>query len=210
MCEWHEIGADQWCITIGGARLGKRNFDQQWQKQSHNLDIETHFFVLKIYYKFEHSELNHLGLNSTRNHGGSAMKTILVVVIFLVASSFPACSGLRSERHARFPAGEKCTLGDSLEETTPKTLCQLNPREGVDANGRVHMRFGETRCSLWLKNCRNRACYMIWDYSYLLQNDLDLNAIERYDDLKVCIRLFPVHAAILVKLWISTKVNDTR
>ncbi len=112
------------------------------------------------------------------------MTRILAVLIFLASLSLPACSGLRSERHARYPAGEKCSLGDSFQET-PASLCQLNPREGVDANGRVQMRFGETRCSLWLKNCRNQACYMIWDYSYFLKNDLDLSAIERFDDLKV-------------------------
>ena len=47
------------------------------------------------------------------------------------------------------------------------------------------MSFGETNCSFTIRNCMRGGCYMIWDHSLSLRNDLDLSALQRFEDLTV-------------------------
>lgn len=105
-----------------------------------------------------------------------------IIAAVLAFSSVSVLSDLKSQRHAK---GAKCSLGDFEGDATPSNLCQLTPKAGLDSNGRIRMRFGEVGCTFWIHNCLLGRCYMIWDYSSLMPNDLDLGAVRRLEDFHV-------------------------
>ena len=112
------------------------------------------------------------------------MSTFALAFVFITAFLVSAIADIAGQRYA---TTKKCSLGDFDGDLTPENLCQLVPKSGVDGNGRVKMRFGETDCVFNIKGCIHGRCYMIWDYSSLMPNDMDLSAVDRFEDLKVFI-----------------------
>jgi hypothetical protein len=127
-------------------------------------------------------------------------------VCVLTACFILVRSDIRSRRRA---VGGTCSLKDSSGDQTPANLCLFIPA-GVDSNGRVQLRFGEQNCQFSIRNCIQDRCYMIWDYSSFMPNDLDMGALQRLEDLNVghhfC-RLYPSVQYVLKESIFVTAAN---
>lgn len=107
-----------------------------------------------------------------------AARVVLVAMcITLLMMAGMANGNFLEERHRD---NRQCSLGTgNPDELDPNLRCSFVPTLGVTDQERVLVRFGESDCSVTLRSCMVGVCYVIRDFSFFMERDLDMTVRPR-------------------------------